>query len=96
MLFKKWIDETEKSGWRNDFHDNSVMTVRQWLMLLLMMIIPVVNVVMMFRWAFANKELTNSNLVNWARASVIVFVTSLAALAFIGAFLLLGWYIHNH
>ena len=85
-MFSKWIDESEFDG-KNDFFDNSVMVV---------MIIPVVNVVMIFWWAFAEKELTNSNKVNWARASVILLTAFVIAVALLGGILLFGWYIQNH
>ena len=32
-MFSKWIDESEFDG-KNDFFDNSVMSVRQWLAVL--------------------------------------------------------------
>lgn len=94
-MFSKWIDESEFDG-KNDFFDNSVMSVRQWLAVMSVMIIPVVNVVMIFWWAFANKELTPSNKVNWARASVMVLTYLLLATALMAGFLFLGWYIQNH
>ena len=79
-----------------NFFDNSVMSVRQWLAVMSVMIIPVVNVVMIFWWAFAEKELTNSNKVNWARASVILLTAFVIAVALLGGILLFGWYIQNH
>ncbi len=91
----KWIDESEFDG-KNDFFDNSVMSVRQWLSVMSVMIIPVVNVVMIFWWAFAEKELTNSNKVNWARASVILLTAIVIAVSLLGGLLLFGWYMHNH
>ena len=94
-MFSKWIDESEFDT-KNDFFDNSVMSVRQWLAVMSVMIIPVVNVVMIFWWAFAEKELTNSNKVNWARASVILLTAFVIAIALLGGILLFGWYIHNH
>ena len=94
-MFKKWIDESELDL-KNDFYDNSVISVRQWIVLLSVMMIPGVNVVMLLRWAFANKELAPANKVNWARASVIIFVMSLLAIIIVAGFILLGWYIHNH
>ncbi len=93
-MFSKWIDDSEFDG-RNDFYDNSVMSVRQWLAVLVVMIIPVVNVVMIFWWAFAQKELTNSNKVNWARASVVLFTALAFALILLGGFLMLGLHIQN-
>lgn len=94
-MFSKWIDESEFDG-KNDFFDNSVMSVRQWLAVMSVMIIPVVNVVMIFWWAFAEKELTNSNKVNWARASVILLTAIVIAVSLLGGLLLYGWYMHNH
>ena len=94
-MFSRWIDESEFDG-KNDFFDNSVMSVRQWLAVMSVMIIPVVNVVMIFWWAFAEKELTNSNKVNWARASVILLTAIVIAVSLLGGLLLFGWYMHNH
>ena len=91
-MFSKWIDESEFDG-ENDFFDNSVMSVRQWLAVMSVMIIPVVNVVMIFCWAFAEKEITNSNKVNWARASVILLTAFVVVIALVGGFLLLSWYL---
>lgn len=95
MFFRKWIDESEFDG-KNDFFDNSVMSVRQWMAVMAVMIVPVVNVVMIFYWAFADKELTPSNKVNWARASVMVLTYLLLAIALVAGFLFLGWYYHNY
>ena len=91
-MFSKWIDESEFDG-ENDFFDNSVMSVRQWLAVMSVMIIPVVNVVMIFCWAFAEKELTNSNKVNWARASVILLTAFVVVIALVGGFLFFSWYL---
>ena len=91
-MFSKWIDESEFDG-KNDFFDNSVMSVRQWLAVMSVMIIPVVNIVMIFCWAFAEKEITNSNKVNWARASVILLTAFVVVIALVGGFLLLSWYL---
>lgn len=94
-MFGKWIDESEYDA-KNDFFDNSVMSVRQWLAVMSVMLIPVVNIVMIFWWAFANKELTSSNKVNWARASVIIFTMTFIAIGIVVGILLLGWYIQNN
>ena len=91
-MFSRWIDESEFDG-KNDFFDNSVMSVRQWLAVMSVMIIPVVNVVMIFCWAFAEKEITNSNKVNWARASVILLTAFVVVIALVGGFLLFSWYL---
>lgn len=54
-MFGKWIYESEFDK-TNDFLDNSVMSVRKWLAVLSIMMIPVVNLVMIFLWAFAKKR----------------------------------------
>ena len=54
-MFSKWIDESEFDG-KNDFFDNSVMSVRQWLAVMSVMIIPRVNVVMIFWWALPRRN----------------------------------------
>lgn len=95
FMFGKWIDESEFDE-KNDFFDNSVMSVRHWLAVISVMIIPIVNIVIIFWWAFADKELTNSNKVNWARASVIMFTITIIVITLLGGFLLFGLYIHKH
>ena len=94
-MFRRWIDESERDRWEKDFQDNSVMSVRQWLAAMAVMIIPGVNVVMLFLWAFASKELMPANKVNWARACVILLAMTVMAIAIVGGFLLMGWKIHN-
>ena len=95
MFFRKWIDESEFDG-KNDFYDNSVMSVRQWMATLAIMLIPGVNIIMLLWWAFANKELAPSNKVNWARASIIVLTMILFAIGIVTILFYWGWYIHNN
>ena len=94
-MFRKWIDEPEQGRWEREFQDNSVMSVRQWLAVMSVMIIPGVNVVMLFLWAFANKELMPANKVNWARACIILLTMTLLAIALVGGLLYMGWNMHN-
>lgn len=91
-MFYKWINESESDG-KNDFYNNSVMTVRQWMLVLMVTMIPVINIVMILRWAFADKEFTPSNKVNWARASAIVFTALFAVLT---GFIIVGWVVTKH
>jgi len=92
-MFGKWIYESEFDK-TNDFLDNSVMSVHQWLAVLSIMMIPVVNVVMIFLWAFAKKELYNSNKVNLARAILIMLTTLLISIVLLGGILFFGYYLH--
>ena len=65
--------------------DTSVMSMKDWLITLLLMIIPCVNIVLLFVWAFGNG---NQNKQNWARAYLIVMaigiVLSIALSMFMG------------
>ncbi len=49
-----------------------VMSVKDWLITYLLMIIPIANIVLLFVWAFGSG--TNPNKANWAKASLLWFV----------------------
>ncbi|MBL3657870.1 hypothetical protein [Fulvivirga sediminis] len=49
-----------------------VMTVKDWLLTFLVMIVPLVNIVMLFVWAFGDNA--NKNKANWAKASLLMWV----------------------
>jgi len=51
--------------------DTSVITTGDWMVTLLIMIIPVINIIMLFVWAFSGG--TNLNKSNWAKANLIWF-----------------------
>lgn len=51
-------------------NDTRVMSVSDWLITMLIMIIPLVNIVMLFVWAFSNSG--NRNRSNWAKANLIM------------------------
>ena len=52
-----------------------VMSVKDWIIATLIMIIPIVNLVMLFVWAFGDNA--NPNKANWAKASLIMMVVAL-------------------
>lgn len=93
-MFRKWIDE-EKDEWEKDFENNEVVTVREWMATVMLMVIPGVNIVMLFWWAFADKTITPANKVNWARASLIVLAAVLFATALTLGFLMWARYIET-
>ena len=51
-------------------HKKMPMSVKDWLLTLLIIAIPVVGIVMLFVYAFGNNE--NLNRQNWAKAQLIV------------------------
>ena len=63
--------------------DKSVISVGEWLITMLIMIIPLVNVIMLFVWAFGNDTAKTKS--NWAKAQLIWM-----AIGIILAFLLWG------
>jgi len=46
------------------------MSVGDWIITFIVMAVPLVNIVMLFVWAFSSN--TNINRVNWAKASLIM------------------------
>jgi nitrate reductase gamma subunit len=56
------------------------MSVKDWLITLLLMAIPVVGIVLLFVYAFGNNE--NVNKQNWAKAQLIMLVIVFAIVIF--------------
>jgi len=48
-----------------------VISLGDWLVTLIIMIIPVVNIIMLFVWGFGD---ANQNKANWAKASLILML----------------------
>jgi uncharacterized membrane protein YdbT with pleckstrin-like domain len=53
----------------------SVIGIGDWVLTLIIMIIPLVNFIMLFVWAFGGG--TNPSKANWAKASLIVMLISI-------------------
>jgi hypothetical protein len=49
---------------------DTVLSTREWVITLLIRIIPLVGFIMLFVWAFGNNE--NQNKANWAKATLIM------------------------
>ncbi len=65
-----------------------VMKVKDWIITYLIMLVPVVNIVFLFIWAFSEGN-HNPNKVSWAKASLLWVAVSLV-LYFILFFMVLG------
>ena len=94
-MFNKWINTPQRENWEKDFDNNEVVSVREWIATVLLMVIPVINIAMLIYWAFADNTTTPANKVNWARASLIVCTAVLIASALSAGFFFLGMYIHD-
>ena len=53
-----------------NFPTDSQLKVSDWLVIYLIMIIPIVNIIMLFNWAFSHSG--NSTRKNWAKANLIL------------------------
>lgn len=51
-----------------------VMSVQDWLITLIIMLIPIVNIIMLFIWGFGGG--TQPSKANWAKASLLVILIS--------------------
>lgn len=49
-----------------------VMSVKDWLVVSLVMLVPIINLVMLFVWGFG--DTSNPNKANWAKASLVMMV----------------------
>ena len=61
--------------------DQKPMSVKDWLITLLLMAIPVVGIVLLFVYAFGNNE--NENKKNWAKAQLIMLAIVFALVIFV-------------
>lgn len=72
--------------------NNQTVTTKNWVLTILITLIPVVNIIMLFVWAFGAG--TQPSKANWAKASLIwlaIFIVLYALIALVfGAALLSG------
>lgn len=57
-----------------------VMSVKDWLITLILMIIPLANIILLFIWAFGDD--TNKTRSNWAKATLIMMAITIAFYVF--------------
>ncbi|MEM6360970.1 MAG: hypothetical protein AAF149_14190 [Bacteroidota bacterium] len=62
---------------------SSVMSVKDWVITLLISIIPFVGFVMLFVWGFGSG--TNPNKANWAKAALVMFLIMIVLYFIFGA-----------
>ncbi|MCR5417039.1 MAG: hypothetical protein K6E79_09610 [Pseudobutyrivibrio sp.] len=53
---------------------NETVSLGEWMLTYLLMLIPIVNIVMLFVWAFGNSKESKKN---WARATLIWYVIAI-------------------
>ena len=69
-------------------NENSVVSVGNWLLSIIVTSIPIVNFIFLAYWAFNKK--TNKTKSNWAKATLLLFVIILALYAVIFGFAMLS------
>ncbi len=73
---------------------SQVMTAREWAVTLMLMMVPVLNIVLLVRWATADKELTPACKVNWARGALVTVAILATASSVLAGLYCLIMYIH--
>ncbi len=95
-MFHKWIEDPESKDCMQECQDNRVLSVREWMAMLVITLIPVLNIIMLLGWAFANKDLIPANKVNWARATIILLTVIFITIGIVASFFFLGWSMQSH
>ena len=74
------FDQQQSGGQMPPYFNNDtrVMSVSDWLVTLLIMIIPLVNIIMLFVWAFSDDG--NRNRANWAKSSLLFLAIKIVLL----------------
>ncbi|MFS4494113.1 hypothetical protein [Maribacter sp. 2308TA10-17] len=65
-------------------NESKVVSVKEWLISLIITVIPVVGIIMLFVWAFG--ERTNPNKANLAKAFLLFHIIAIALFLIIGIF----------
>lgn len=56
----------------NSFKNTSVVSIGDWIITMILMIIPLINLIMLFVWAFGSG--TPVSKANWAKATLIFYL----------------------
>jgi len=64
--------------------NQSPVTIKEWVIVFILSAIPIVNIVMIFIWAFGGNA--NKSIENWAKASLLLFVFSIVLFGIIALF----------
>ena len=85
---------SRKDDWKKSFRNLRVVGVREWMGVMMLMMVPVLNIVMLVRWAVADVEAVPASKVYWARATLLVLGAVMMSAALLSAFLYWGAMIH--
>jgi len=60
-----------------------VLSTKDWILNLLILMIPIVNIIMLFIWAFGSESPENKARANFAKASLIIMVIPILFILFL-------------
>lgn len=90
----------EKNGWKtnrtDDLSNRDVVNVREWMMTMLLMMVPLLNIFLLVRWAMSDKEMLPINKVNWARGTLVAMLFVVASVAILIGIYYLITNVYNH
>jgi phosphoglycerol transferase MdoB-like AlkP superfamily enzyme len=64
-----------KAGMRMDGQNNEVISVKNWILTMIILAIPLINIIMLFVWSFSGN--VNPNKKNYSRATLILLAIAL-------------------
>lgn len=65
------MEKEMKKDESNKVQASSVMSIKEWLIVIIIASIPLIGIIMLFIWAFSDD--TNVNKANWAKANLIFY-----------------------
>lgn len=83
MRRKNEWKNSERISEKGEFLNRDVMSVNEWMVTMILVMIPLVNLVMLIRWAAADRELMPANKVNWARGSLVAIGAIMLSASFV-------------
>ena len=72
------------------YNDANEMSVGDWIVTYLIMIIPIINIIMLFMWAFGDTAFITKK--NWAKGNLILIAFITAAYLFFGLIVGIGYF----
>ncbi len=65
----------------NQTQNHNPVTIKEWIIVFIISAIPLVNIIMLFVWAFGGNA--NKSIETWAKASLLFYLFSIALLIII-------------
>lgn len=66
------MDYKRDSSYETDFQNKSVVSIANWIVTMILVAIPIINIIMLVVWAFSSS--TPKSKANWAKATLLLMV----------------------